>query len=285
MTQAEMGKKSLFCRMIQVTVLLALTALLCAVALRQPQILGKGQTVAGEAQMRRNRGMDPGLPDKRGMPHMEAADSSGALYGLEGYDVPEKKLDFAGLMKDDNPHIYAWITIPGTAVDYPVLQHPDQPDYYLTHNLDGSQGYPGCIYTQPANSKDWSDNQTVIYGHNMRNGSMFAGLHGYEDERFFEENPYIYIYTEDSVRVYRIFAAYPFSDEHLLVNYDTETQKGYEEYLGLICRTASEKGHYDMDAAPENGEPIITLSTCVADKPAQRYLVQAALEAEGTRKK
>ena len=112
---------------------------------------------------------------------------------------------------------------------------------------------------------------------------MFAGLHAYEEKSFFEENPYIYIYTGDSVRVYRIFAAYPFSDEHLLLTFNTETPQGYEEYLQLISSTAPEKGHYDAEAAPENCEPVITLSTCVADKPAQRYLVQAALEAEGTK--
>lgn len=271
--------------MTQIAALLALTAFLCVVALLQPQILGKGQTIAGGTSMCRNGGMDPEQQslNKRVLLHVEAPCSFGTLYGLEAYDVPEKKLDFVGLRRDDNPHIYAWITIPGTVIDYPVVQHPDQPDYYLTHNLDGSMGYPGCIYTQPINNKDWTDNHTVIYGHNMRNGSMFAGLHDYEEMSFLEENPYIYIYTEDSVRVYRIFAAYPFSDEHLLLDFDTETRKDYGEYLELIGRMASERGNYVMEAAPENGEPIITLSTCVADKPAQRYLVQAVLEAEGTK--
>ncbi len=233
--------------------------------------------------MCRAGGKNPGrwLRDKRVRPRVKAIRSFAALYGLEEYDVPEKKLDFDALRRDYNPHIYAWITVPGTAIDYPVLQHPDRPDYYLTHNLDGSQGYPGCIYTQPANSKDWSDNQTVIYGHNMRNGSMFAGLHDYEEDGFLEEYPYVYIYTEDSVRVYRIYAAYPFTDEHLLTGYDTVTQQGFEEYLRLTEKTAREKGYYDEDAAPGTGNPVITLSTCIADQPSRRYLVQAVLEAEG----
>lgn len=272
--------------MIQMTVLLVLTAFMLAVSLLQPQALGKEQLNAGrETTVCRNGGRDPwrrGMA-KREMPHIGISPSFGAIYGLGEYDVPEKKLDFAGLRRDDNPHIYAWLTIPDTIIDYPIVQHPDQPDYYLTHNLDGSTGYPGCIYTQPVNSRDWTDNHTVIYGHNMRDGSMFAGLHAYEEKSFFEENPYIYIYTEDSVRVYRVFAAYPFSDEHLLFDFHTETRQGYEEYLEMISGVAPEKGHYDMEAAPENGEPIITLSTCIADKPAQRYLVQAVLEAEGTR--
>ncbi len=259
---------------------------MCVVSFLQPPALGKKQENAGgEMTVCRNGGRDPvqRILDKRALPRVETVRSFSGLYGLEEYNVPEKKLDFAELRRDDNPHIYAWLTIPDTTIDYPIVQHPDQPDYYLTHNLDGSTGYPGCIYTQPINDKDWTDNHTVIYGHNMRNGTMFAGLHAYEEKSFFEENPYIYIYTEESVRVYRIFAAYPFSDEHLLLGFPTETRKDYEEYLELIGRTASEKGHYDEDAAPENGEPIITLSTCFADRPAQRYLVQAVLEAEGTR--
>ena len=61
-----------------------------------------------------------------------------------------------------NPDIYAWITVPGTVIDYPILQHASDNTYYLMHNIDGSYGYPGCIYTENMNSKDFTDNNTVI---------------------------------------------------------------------------------------------------------------------------
>lgn len=269
------------CRVWQTGAVLALFTLMCLAAMPRP---GQPEKGGGAYAQRRWNHEGPSRPQLYGKKWKEPARediSFAALYGLEEYDVPEKRLDFDALRQEDNPHIYAWITIPDTCIDYPILQHPDQPDYYLTHNLDGSPGYPGCIYTQPDNRRDWSDNQTVVYGHNMRDGSMFAGLHGYGEEEFFAGHPYIYIYTEASVRVYRVFAAYPFSDDHLLREYDTGTDAGYGEYLQLACRSAQGGGRYDGEAAPEAGEPIITLSTCIADSPDRRYLVQAALEAVG----
>ena len=71
-----------------------------------------------------------------------------------------------------NPDVYAWITVPGTEIEYPILQHPSDNSYYFMHNIDGSYGYPGCIYTENLNSKDITDNNTVIYGHNVKNDSM-----------------------------------------------------------------------------------------------------------------
>ena len=78
-----------------------------------------------------------------------------------------------------------------------MLQSQEELDYYLDTNLDGTKGRPGCIYTQMMNSMDWTDRNTVLYGHNMRDGSMFAGLHKYEDSEYFSEHPYVYIYTEE----------------------------------------------------------------------------------------
>ena len=94
-----------------------------------------------------------------------------------GVPIPEKEVDFADLQENTNGDIYAWIHIPDTKIDYPVLQHPTDNSYYLNHNLDGSRGYPGCIYTEDYNKKDFTDPNTVLYGHNMKNGTMFAGLH------------------------------------------------------------------------------------------------------------
>ncbi|MGN1147559.1 MAG: class B sortase, partial [Lachnospiraceae bacterium] len=152
----------------------------------------------------------------------EAIEPEGAYPGLEGFEVPEKTIDFKALQEEENADIYAWITVPGTKVDYPVLQHPEDPTYYLNYNIDGSKGYPGCIYTEFYNSKDWDDPNTVLYGHNMKNGTMFASLHYYEDPQFFEEYPYVYIYTEEKVLVYQIFAAYEFSNAHLLLRFNMD---------------------------------------------------------------
>lgn len=200
---------------------------------------------------------------------------------LDAYDVPVKTIEWEAL-KAENEHVYAWLTVPGTAIDYPVVQHPEELDYYLLHNFDGSSGHPGCIYTQLLNSKEWDDPHTVLYGHNMRNGSMFAGLHQYEDSLFFEENPYVYIYSEDCVRVYQIFAAYEFTNAHLLLLFDSKDPENFEKYLEDIFKSEGFNDNINREIELTAENKIITLSTCVTNKPDNRFLVQAVLVAEGS---
>ena len=93
-------------------------------------------------------------------------------------DAPhlENTIDFETLQAE-NSDIYAWIQIPGTLVDYPILQHPTDDSYYLNHTPEGVSGLPGSIYTESVHPKDFSAPLTVIYGHNMRNDTMFGSLH------------------------------------------------------------------------------------------------------------
>lgn len=193
-----------------------------------------------------------------------------------GITIPEKTLDWNAL-QEENEHIYAWIYIPGTKVDYPILQHPTEESYYLDTNIDGSKGYPGCIYTDYINAKDFSDNNTVIYGHNMKDGTMFRTLHDYEDKAFFDENKYAYIYTPDKTFVYEIFAAYEFSDLHLLYGYDMDNQEVFEIYLESVFNTRGMNAHIRTTSVVTKEDKIITLSTCIGNKPNNRYLVQGVL--------
>lgn len=194
-----------------------------------------------------------------------------------GVEVPEKNIDFDMLHSEVSEDIYAWIYIPNTNVDYPVFQHPTDNAYYLEHNVDGSEGYPGCIYTENYNSKDFSDPQTVIYGHNMRDGTMFSDLHKYEDEQFFDENKYVFIYTEQTVYVYKIFAAYQTNNAHQLLNYDFSRKENLLNYLENVRALESELKLFDDDVVFSGDDKVLTLSTCVM-KERQfhlRYLVQA----------
>ena len=161
-------------------------------------------------------------------------------------EIPQKNLDWESLSKE-NEDIYAWIYIPGTLVDYPIVQHPTDDSYYLNHNIDGSYGKPGCIYTEKINSKDFTNYNTVIYGHNMKNGDMFGSLHDYEDNTFFEENPYVYVYTKENVFVYEIFAAYIASNAHILNTNDFSTQEGFADYLDNVVYNKALTGNYIVD--------------------------------------
>ncbi len=208
----------------------------------------------------------------------EEDDPFAGIPDLSGFDLPDKSLDFTTL-KEQNEDIYSWIYIPGTKIDYPVLQDPDDINYYLDHNLDGSSGLPGCIYTQNYNKLDYSDMNTVLYGHNMKNGTMFAGLHKFRDEQYFNDNRYIYIYTDDGhTLVYEIFGAYEYSDDHILYEHDYTRPAEYEEYLTSVFDQKDKLGNnFSDDININTSSMIITLETCISTKPTRRFIVQGVL--------
>ena len=185
-------------------------------------------------------------------------------------------VDFVG-MWEINEDVYAWITIPGTVIDYPILQHATDNTYYLNYNIDGSYGYPGCIYTENMNSRDFTDNNTVIYGHNMKNGTMFAGLHKFENAEFFEENTKVFIYTPEREYEYTIFAAYIYDDRHLLYSFDFANEEVYAAYLEDIQNMRSMNALIREDVTVTAEDKIITLVTCIGNQPSKRLLVQAVL--------
>ena len=181
-------------------------------------------------------------------------------------------------MKDTNEHIYAWIYVPKTNIDYPILQHPTIDSFYLEHDLEGESNPQGCIYSEPTyNETDFEAFHTVLYGHNMANGSMFHTLHNYQEETFFEENRYFYIYTPEGNLKYEIFAAYVNSDEHLLHDFPLEEEMQRQAYIKYALEVAKETGFVRDNIIPTPESHIITLSTCIGDDFSQRYLVQGVL--------
>ncbi|MCR4686899.1 MAG: class B sortase [Lachnospiraceae bacterium] len=197
---------------------------------------------------------------------------------LSEYDIPDLHLNFNSLYSA-NPNIFAWINIPGTKVDYPILQHPTDTAYYLNHNIDGSEGYPGCLYTEYYNSTEMTSFNTIIYGHNMKDGSMFHTLHSYEKEDFFKENPYIYIFTSKGTIVYKIFAATQYSDKHILFEYDFEKKEDRQKFIDTVKDW--DNAVVDEDADVTADSKLITLSTCVSPSSSQRYIVVAYMVADG----
>ena len=107
-------------------------------------------------------------------------------------------VDFDAL-KEKNEEIYAWITVPGTQIDYPVVQSGSDDSFYMHRGIDRGYLYAGAIYTERKNNKDFTDFNTVLYGHNMKDGSMFAGLHSFKDRDFFDKNREIIIYTPEHI--------------------------------------------------------------------------------------
>ncbi len=190
-----------------------------------------------------------------------------------GFDNP---IDFTAL-QEENSEIYAWISIPGVETEYPICQSATDDTYYLNYTVDGTYGLPGSIYTESLNSKDFTDFDTVIYGHHMKNGTMFGSLHKYRDITFMKENPYIYIYTPDCIRTYEIFAAVTYSDDHLLKTFDFSQESDRQKYLDSINEIRDMNSPIRDDVEVTTESKIITLSTCIGGQPDNRLLVEAVL--------
>ena len=187
----------------------------------------------------------------------------------------ECPIDFASY-KAVNPEVYAYVEVPGTDIAYPVLQSETDDSYYVNHTLERAEGLPGAIYTEGMNSKDFHDANTILYGHNMRDTSMFGQLHRFEEQEFFDSNDKFYIYTPEHRYTYKIFAAACTSDNHPLYQYDFTTDKGtgvldYSNYLKSINDSYS---HYKQDVVISNDAKLCTLLTCMPDPMTdKRYVV------------
>lgn len=187
----------------------------------------------------------------------------------------ENPIDFDELTAK-YPDAYAWIRIPGTKIDYPIVQREGDNGYYLNHTIDGKKRIEGAIYTEDYNGKDFEDANTIIYGHNMKNGSMFKGLHKYKDKKYFSENSTLYIYQKDRVLIYKIFAAYVYDNRHLMMSFDFEDENIFRNYLENVLTKKDMSSNIDTTMDISTDDKIITLSTC-NNNDAQRYLVQAVL--------
>lgn len=192
------------------------------------------------------------------------------------YEVPNFEIDFNGLQATENRDIYAWIYIPDTRINYAILQHATDDAYYLEHNIDGTKGYPGCIYSEIINNKDFSDKNTVLYGHNMKNGTMFKGLHLYDNYNYMSNHPYVFVYTAEYIYVYKIFAAQQSDSKHQIKDYDTSTTKGWLSYVSKLVSNASNNYVYDRTTTIGTNSRILTMSTCTGDDN-YRWLVHAIL--------
>ena len=190
----------------------------------------------------------------------------------------EKKIEALKLQNEENikqrelgegPDFTA---IEGTAVDYPILQSADGSIDYLNTTIDKQEGLPGSVYTENVNSQDFHDANVVVYGHNMKDGSMFASLLNYRDKNYLIEHPDIIVYLPDKKITYHIYAAVTFDDRYIMDSYNFDTLSGREEYLNDIRAFGENGGVFQDDIVPTKENQLITLSTCT-DNPDERFLV------------
>lgn len=177
--------------------------------------------------------------------------------------------DFS-VLKQTNDDIVAYLYLPDSVIDYPVLQH-EVNGYYLEHNLNGSKGYPGCLYIENMNRPDFEDPATVIYGHHLFTGGMFSDLEDFLDPAYLDGHRYYFLYLPDEVLIYEVVLAAKYSNEHLLVSCFTQTEENLYEFHGF--EGGEGKLIYDRIEAfglegnfllePEEEEQMIFWSTCL----------------------
>lgn len=224
--------------------------------------------------------------DKRKEPEVEPEPEQPQEKEEEEAEIPYEEIprvDFEALW-EANTDICGWISIPGTKVDYPVLRNKASSDphdtYYLEYNIDGTYGRPGTIYMEPCNAGEFTDFNTVLYGHNMHDGTMFAGLHEFDKEDFFNEHEYVYVVTPDRILVYRIFAKVNYDDRHIMISYDFTKDTQREDFLTSLNNNQDMTDRWREGVEVTSDSRILTLSTCIKGDYSRRLLVEAVLTDE-----
>ena len=178
-----------------------------------------------------------------------------------------------------NPDIYAWIEIPDTDISYAVLRREGDNNYYMNHAENGSYYSGGCIFSDDFNSPDMTDPVTILYGHNLRNGTMFAKLNDFVDTGVFSDHRYMYLYRPDRALVYEIFSAAPHSNEQILAEHDFTDREAYTAFFADVASVSSSAQRRE-DSFPTFGDRVLILSTCFRVNNQQRFLVMGRLVAD-----
>lgn len=171
-------------------------------------------------------------------------------------------------LREENPDVVGWICIPDTELSYPLLQGEDNA-FYLNHTWQRTRNSGGAIFLEQTSSADFADYHTIVYGHRMRNDSMFGTLKYYKDLDFWREHPCVYVVTVNSAYRYDIFAAQEAGIEDIVYRLDIKEKHLEEEFL-QYCTDGSA---IDTGRAPVADECVLTLSTCMERGHATRWVV------------
>ncbi len=193
------------------------------------------------------------------------------------HTIPKRDdVDFKEL-KAINADTIGFINVPGTLIDYPVVNGVDNLKY-LTTNFNGEYDILGTVFADMANNSALSDPVTVLYGHYEPNGTFFTQLHNYRDAQYFEENPDIFLYTPSVEYKYEVVAAF-INDNYSLMyekNYQDETQ--LQGFINHIASTPDTTANLKLDDV-NTDDKFIVLSTCMNanDSYENRYIVVGRL--------
>ncbi|MEG7530005.1 MAG: class B sortase [Hungatella sp.] len=186
----------------------------------------------------------------------------------------ERLEEYAKLRKQ-NADMIGWINIPDTQIDYPVMQSPEAPDFYLKHNFEKAASTYGVPYVGERCDLSGGCNNIIVYGHHMKDGSMFTDLMKYEQESFYETHPFIYFDTMDTVGTYQIIGVLEVpaieTEAEFYQKMETKTPFDYSGYVAEVKR----RSHYETGEIAVYGEQLLTLVTCEYTVNEGRFIMVA----------
>lgn len=181
-------------------------------------------------------------------------------------------MDLAAL-REVNPDVVGWIRIPDSKIDYPVVQGEDN-DFYLKHTWQGNPNSMGSIFLDCNTSPDLTAYNTLIYGHNMNSGAMFASLRDYRMQSYYDTHPYVYLLVDNGAFRFDVFSAYRAELTALAYGQSFQQRQTREKFL----QEAMEKSDIETGITPGIRDRILTLSTCSGAGHSTRWVVHARLE-------
>ncbi len=187
----------------------------------------------------------------------------------------ERFIDLTALQQE-NSDIVGWIMIQDTMIDYPVMFTPKDGEYYLHRNFEQKYSLSGVPFIDAACTVTPRSDNLIVYGHNMKNGSMFSGLLSYQDETYWRAHKKILFYTPEEVQEYEILAAFPIdaADGSQVEKYFSVDFSGEKEF-GSYIEAVKKKSLYRTGVEVQYGDGLITLATCSYHTADGRFLVVA----------
>lgn len=193
----------------------------------------------------------------------------------EEENISWPEVDFSALW-ETGPQIVGWLTCEGTQIHYPVVQGEDN-DYYLTHLPDGSYNPGGSLFLDCRAAADFSDAHSIIYGHYMKNGTMFADLTGYKEQAFYDAHPRMLLVTPEGRFTVELFSGYVASVEESAWELDFSAQEEWKLWL----EETRERSVFQSEVQPSLQDKVLTLSTCSYEFENARFVVHGILKQAG----
>ncbi len=190
-----------------------------------------------------------------------------AAAGRKKLQEMENPIDFDSLLAI-NDDIVGWLEMEALDITYPIVQGEDN-EYYLHRTFRGQENFAGSIFLDYANNPNFYNRNSIVYGHNMKNGSMFGTLKQYGEQETYDKSPYFWIYTPDKIYKYEIFACGvvgAYSDCYKMVF------AGEADFMDFV-NLAKSQSYVDTGVDVKYGDTVVTLSTCTGDSET-RFIVQ-----------